>query len=224
MTQDSFTDLHLKIEAILFSYGDYISLREIAQTLSVDSEMMVKNLILDLQGKYKEGYSFHIVQNEEGKFRMSVKDEYSDLLSEMISGTEIPANVLKVLSVIAYEQPVTKTRLSEILGKSVKTEVAYLYRYKFLSYHKHGIGKYYKVTKKFYDYFKLEEGEEFREAANKSITTFLEEPMSEEQKTELEDGVEKENDIDDITSENQTKQSSNSELEVNVKKDAVTIE
>ncbi|MEC8221174.1 MAG: SMC-Scp complex subunit ScpB [Nanoarchaeota archaeon] len=175
MTQDSFTDLHFKIEAILFSYGDYISLREIQQTLDLDSEMMAKNALQDLQEKYKEGYSFHIVQNEDGKYRMSVKDDYADLLSDMISGTEIPANVLKVLSVIAYEQPVTKTRLSEILGKSVKNEVNYLYRNKFLSYQKQGIGKYYKVTKKFYDYFKLEEGEDFRDAANKSITTFLEE-------------------------------------------------
>ena len=186
MTQDSFTDLHFKIEAILFSYGDYISLREIQQTLDLDSEMMAKNALQDLQEKYKEGYSFHIVQNEEGKYRMSVKDDYADLLSDMISGTEIPANVLKVLSVIAYEQPVTKTRLSEILGKSVKNEVNYLYRNKFLSYQKQGIGKYYKVTKKFYDYFKLEKGEDFRDAANKSITTFLEEVPGPIQDTEEE--------------------------------------
>lgn len=199
MTQDSFTDLHFKIEAILFSYGDYISLREIQQTLGVDSEMMIKNAIKDLQEKYKEGYSFHIIQNEEQKYRMSVKDDYADLLSDMISGTEIPANVLKVLSVIAYEQPVTKTRLSEILGKSVKTEVNYLYRNKFLSYQKHGIGKYYKVTKKFYDYFKLEEGEDFREAANKSITTFLEEiPTSGIQDTEE---ISEESSISEVVSE-----------------------
>ena len=48
-------------------------------------------------------------------------------VSTLISGTEIPQTALKVLSVIAYEQPVTKTRLNEILGKSVKQELDYLY-------------------------------------------------------------------------------------------------
>lgn len=40
---------------------------------------------------------------------------------------------------------------------------------------KKGNGKYYKVTKKFYDYFKMDENEDFRDKANKNINEYLEE-------------------------------------------------
>lgn len=187
MTQDDskgFELLRLQTEALLFSFGDWLSIKDIAHTLMVDSEMMVKNALGELEQKYKEGFSFTIEKNDDNKYRMALKSDFSDLVSDLISGTEIPQNVLRVLSVIAYEQPVTKTRLSEILGKSVKTEVEYLYRNKFLSYEKNGIGKYYKVTKKFYDYFKLDEDEDFRDQANKSIQTFLEDIPNLEENTE----------------------------------------
>lgn len=177
MSNDNdFESLKLKVEAILFSYGDWISLHDILDTLGMDSELMITNSLKELQDKYKSGHSFSIEQNDGGKWRMALTDEYSEIVTELISGTEIPKSVLKVLSVIAYEQPVTKTRLSEILGKSVKSEVEYLYKAKFLSYEKHGVGKYYKVTKKFYDYFKIDEGGDFRSEANKNINTYLIEP------------------------------------------------
>lgn len=176
MSQEDFSKIKEEVEAILFSYGDWISKKHIQETLQVDSELLITNALEELKQKFNQGYSFHIEHNEESShWKMALKEEYSELVSEVVAGTEIPQNVLKVLSVIAYEQPVTKTRLSEILGKSVKQEISYLYRNKFLSYEKYGIGKYYKVTKKFYDYFKLEENEDFREQANKSIKTFLEE-------------------------------------------------
>ncbi len=182
MSQDDFSRLKAEVEAVLFSYGDWISKKDIQDTLVVDSELLVTNALKEIQEKFKDGFSFHVEEHEDGvKWRMALKEEFSELVSEVVTGTEIPKNVLKVLGVIAYEQPVTKTRLSEILGKSVKQEVGYLYRNKFLSYEKHGIGKYYKVTKKFYDYFKLEETEDFRAQANKSITTYLEEPISQEE-------------------------------------------
>ena len=188
-----FDYLKLQVEALLFSFGDWISLNEIKTTLMVDSEMMVKNALEELIQKYLTGYSFIIEKNDENQYRMTLKFEYSNLVSEMISGTEIPSNVLKVLSVIAYEQPITKTRLSEILGKSVKIEVEYLYKRKFLSYEKQGIGKYYRVTKKFYDYFKLDEDEDFKKHADKSINVFLEEPELDEN-GELKEVLEEETD------------------------------
>ncbi len=174
MSDKNFDQVKSQVEAILFSYGDFVTVTDMMHTLELDSELLINNALKELQEKYKEGFPFQVEQNENGKWRMALKDEYAELVGEMISGTEIPTNVLKVLSVIAYEQPVTKTRLSEILGKSVKDEVNYLYRNKFLSYEKQGIGKYYRVTKKFFDYFKLDEDEDFRSRANKDITTFLE--------------------------------------------------
>jgi segregation and condensation protein B len=175
MNDLNFEEVKNRIEAILFSYGDWINVSELMDSLDIDSEILVRNAMEELLPKFASGYSFLIEENE-GKYRMTLHSQYDQVVTSLISGTEIPRNVLKVLSVIAYEQPITKTRLSEILGKYVKNEVDYLYKAKFTSYEKKGIGKYYKVTKKFYDYFKIEE-DDFRAAANKNINTYLEEPV-----------------------------------------------
>lgn len=172
MTENNnFEDIKNKVEAILFSYGEWISINEIMHTLKLDSQVLIKNSLKELKEKYKENYPFGIF-NDGDKYKMSLKEEYESIVEELISGTEIPKPVLKVLSVIAYEQPITKTRLSEIIGKPVKEEVNYLFKHKFLSYEKKGIGKYYKVTKKFFDYFKIDD-EEFRNKANQNITNFI---------------------------------------------------
>jgi segregation and condensation protein B len=174
MNDLNFEEVKNRIEAILFSYGDWISVSELMDSLDIDSEILVRNAMEELLPKFLSGYSF-LIEEREGKYRMTLHSQYDQVVTSLISGTEIPRNVLKVLSVIAYEQPITKTRLSEILGKYVKNEVDYLYKAKFTSYEKKGIGKYYKVTKKFYDYFKIEE-DDFRAAANKNINIHLEDP------------------------------------------------
>lgn len=172
MNEENFQEIKHKVEAVLFSYGDWITIPEIMEALSVDSEILIKNALEELLKKFEINHSF-LVEEEDGKWRMALKDEYDEVVTALISGTEIPRNVLKVLSVIAYEQPVTKTRLGEILGRYVKQEVDYLHKAKFLTYEKHGIGKYFRVTKKFYDYFKIEEDDEFRNKANENIKTYL---------------------------------------------------
>ena len=172
MGNQKYDEMKLKIEAILFSYGDWITVSEVKESVSEGSEVAIKNILEELKQKYETGFPF-TVENEDNKWRMSLKEEFNEVVSSLISGTEIPRNVLKVLSVIAYEQPITKTRLSEILGRYVKEEVDYLAKAKFVYYEKHGVGRYYRVTKKFYDYFKLDKNEEFREQANENLNTYL---------------------------------------------------
>lgn len=180
-------DINLKVEAVLFSYADWVTPNEIKTALEVDSGKLIESSLKDLKEKYKEGFSFVVEESDEGKWRMTLKEEYQESISELVSGVEIPKPVVKVLSIIAYEQPVTKTRLSEIIGRYVKPEVDYLYKAKFINYEKQGNGKYYRVTKKFFDYFKIDNEEEFREQANKTMKTFLEEPSGE---IDLETGTE----------------------------------
>lgn len=193
MSDTKYDEITIKIEAILFSYGDWVSPNDIMDALNIDSQNLVLNGLRELESKYRTGYSFIVESNDDGKWRMALLPKYDEVVSDLVSGLEIPKPVLKVLSVIAYEQPVTKTRLAEILGKSVKNEVEYLYKAKFVNYEKNGIGKYYKLTKKFYDYFKMDENEDFRGRANKNITTYLEYNDS---------LVEKSEDLEQATSEN----------------------
>ena len=166
------TQLESQIEALLFSYGDFLSIKELQTTLHEESELKIKDALKSVQKKFEEGFSFIIIE-EGGRYKMKIREEFDTLASDLVANLEIPQHYLRVLSVIAYEQPVSKTRLAEIIGKNVQSEIAYLYRNKFLSYQKVGIGKFYRVTKKFYDYFQLEEDEDFRKTADSNITTFF---------------------------------------------------
>lgn len=170
---NKFEEIKTKVEALLFAYADFLTNQEIMQALSIDSSKLVENSIKELKEKYKENYPFNIQEDDSGRTRMALKDEYEDTVSELVSGVEIPLPILKVLSVIAYEQPVTKTRLNEILGRAVKQEVDYLFKAKFVNYEKHGNGRYYRVTKKFYDYFKIDKEDDFREKANLNLNLSL---------------------------------------------------
>ncbi len=170
------TTLEQQIEGLLFSYGDFLTIKELQTTLNEESELKIKEALKNVQEKFKEGFSFYIIEDNSTKhprFKMTLHTDFETLASDLIANLEIPQHILRVLSVIAYEQPVSKTRLAEIIGKNVQSEIAYLYRNKFLSYEKVGIGKFYKVTKKFYDYFQLEEDEEFRNTAESNITTYF---------------------------------------------------
>ncbi len=201
MTDSKFDEIKMKVEAVLFSYADWVTPNEIKEALSIDSGKLVENSLKELEDKYKEGYSFKIESSDDGKWRMTLKEEYQETISELVSGVEIPKPVLKVLSIIAYEQPVTKTRLSEIVGRYVKPEVDYLYKAKFVTYEKQGIGKYYRVTKKFFDYFKIDNEEQFREQANKTMKTFLEEPTTSDTDSERGEEIGDKSETNGITEE-----------------------
>ena len=177
-----------QVEALLFSYGDFLSIKELQTTLHEESELKIKEALKKVQKKFESGFSFVIIEEDE-RYKMKIKEEYDTLASDLVANLEIPIHYLKVLSVIAYEQPVSKTRLAEIIGKNVQSEIAYLYRNKFLSYQKVGIGKFYRVTKKFYDYFQLEEDENFRKTADSNITTFFQsvEDLAEELQISVEE-------------------------------------
>ncbi len=170
---NQFSEIRKKVEAVLFSYGDWISVSEIMSIIGIDSSLMVENSLKELEHKYQQDYPFKIFSNDALKYKMALLSEYENLMCDLICNVEMDKPALKVLSVIAYEQPITKTRLNEILGKSVKLEIEYLFRNKFISYEKKGIGRYYKVTKKFYDYFNLDDDYDFRKNADKNIINLM---------------------------------------------------
>ena len=147
---ENLDSLNQNVEAILYSYGDWLTVKEIGNVLDIEDEKIILNSLAEVRKKFSKGFTFVIEENDIAGWRMVLKSDFEDLVTNLISDVEIPATTLKVLSIIAYEQPVTKTRLGEIIGRAVKSDVEYLYKHKFLSYEKVGIGKYYKVTSKEY--------------------------------------------------------------------------
>lgn len=148
-----------KIEAVLFSSGDWVSQDKIKDIVGSNNVLASLNL---LKKKFGENFSFEVQKNDLGEWRMCLKDEFSDTSPKILS-QEIPKKTLKVLSIIAYEQPISKTNLAKILGRYAKEDFDFLYKRGFIVYSKKGNGKYYKVTSKFYNYFNLNDSKSFRQ-------------------------------------------------------------
>ena len=157
-----------KIEAILFSFGRFVKIKKIAEILKI-SEKKVNNYIQDLKKKYEnDEFSFQI-EYDDKNVKMGLKEEYNDLSREIISDNEIPKSAMKILSVIAYEQPITKTALAKIIGRNCEKDLEYLFSEDFLAKKEVGIGVYYSVSKRFFTYFDIDEKENLRDEIQKRL-------------------------------------------------------
>ena len=162
-----------KVEAILFSFGDFIEINRIREILNEKDDKKILKSIKILEEKYNKETSFKIT-NETKRVKMGLKEEYENLASMVLSKNEIGPKMLKTLSIIAYEGPITKTALNRILGRATEEDIAFLNKNNFISYQKKGIGKYYRVSSKFYDYFNIAKGKNLREELNKKLNDYIE--------------------------------------------------
>ncbi|HZT34933.1 MAG TPA: SMC-Scp complex subunit ScpB, partial [Nitrososphaera sp.] len=97
--------------------------------------------------------AIEIAQLEDGSFVLQLKPAYTPVVRRFAQQPLIPPAALKTLSYIAYEQPVTSKRLVQIRGSQVYTHVKELEQLLFVEHENLGRLKVYRTTKKFQEYF-----------------------------------------------------------------------
>lgn len=106
------------IEAVLFTMGGSVELRQLALALDSDEET-AKAAVERLKERYeKEPRGMEIV-NLEGRYQMCTKAQYYENLIRVASSPKkqvLSDVVLETLSIIAYKQPVTKMEIEKIRG------------------------------------------------------------------------------------------------------------
>jgi len=130
------------IEAILFTQGKDMEVKEIARVLKdglirqygeedVDLEFINKKNIEDALSELKLEYnddsnnkSIELVQTALG-YRFQARVEYKDFLQclELERPPKYSKAVLETLSIIAYRQPITRAEIEVIRGVAVSSEV-----------------------------------------------------------------------------------------------------
>lgn len=147
-----------KIEAILYCMSEGISVRKLASMLGIGSVGYVKKKLEELKEEYeKKGRGFQIT-NEGNNWKFRVEEEYLDLVKEAAK-PELPTAVLETLAIIAQEGKVKQSELIKSRTNKAYDHIKRLEDKGFIRSKKKGRTKQLKVTKKFYDYFQLEEGE-----------------------------------------------------------------
>lgn len=107
-----------KVEAILFTMGEAVEIRRIAEAVGHDEDT-VRNCIRALSDRYKDdSFGIQIIELD-GSFQMCTKPE---MYESIIKLTNVPKKhvltdvLLETLSIVAYKQPITKADIESIRG------------------------------------------------------------------------------------------------------------
>lgn len=114
------------LEAILFAAGESVPIKDIALSLEITEDEVEKTAAM-LEEKYKEsGIS---VLRLEDDLQLKTKKEYYEYVrrvTEPKRNAPLSHAALEVLSIVAYKQPVTRSRIDYIRGVDSSSSVSRL--------------------------------------------------------------------------------------------------
>ncbi len=123
------------IEAILFSVGEAIDIKELAKVLELEVSDLDK-IIADMAEKYKdEDRGIHIVRLENA-VQLCTKNKYYDILTKVVNMPQkhsLTDSLMETLSIVAYKQPVTRQEIEAIRGVSCVHAINKLVEYKLIA-------------------------------------------------------------------------------------------
>ena len=145
-----------KIEAVLFSSGKYLTEDKLMSILKIDKRALNRAL-KDLKAHYDNADTSLKLFNEESSWKLNVKEEYSDVVREIVSDLELPKPVMETLAFIAYRSPVIQSDVIEVRGVTAYDHIGFLEDKKFITREKHGRSYKVKIAERFHDYFDVED-------------------------------------------------------------------
>ena len=98
------------IEAVLFASGEPVSVDRLAEILELDKPTVLK-LAQSLQERLEQKDSGVCLLRIDNQFQMASKPEYGDIIRKVMDmrrNVPLSPAAMEVLSIVAYNQPVTK--------------------------------------------------------------------------------------------------------------------
>lgn len=153
--QKSMEQLKARIEAVLFTTAQALSIKEIAEILEEEDLEKTEEAMLELIMDYSSRPGALEIDDENG-YILQVKEEHMDIV-EKLCPVELKPATLRTLSVIALKEPIRQTDLKELRGSTAYEHVQELLEKGLISRTKDKNGRSYnlKTTPKFAEYFKL---------------------------------------------------------------------
>ncbi|MDD6401521.1 MAG: SMC-Scp complex subunit ScpB [Lachnospiraceae bacterium] len=128
-------NLEAAVEAILFSMGEAIPVKDLAKVIEVE-EKEIESAIKALSAKYEnEDRGIRIVKLE-NSYQLCTKNEYFDILSKMVNMPKkhtLTDSLMETLAIVAYKQPVTRQEIEAIRGVSCVHAINKLVEYKLVA-------------------------------------------------------------------------------------------
>lgn len=106
-----------RVEALLFASGEPVSIEKIAECSEL-KVAQVERSIERLEERYKET-ALHILQVGKGKYQISTRAEQASFIKKLLlqkKDAPLSQAALEVLSIVAYNEPVTRNFVEQIRG------------------------------------------------------------------------------------------------------------
>lgn len=143
-----------KVEAVLFAVGKEITSERLASLCSLTIEE-VENILNKMQKQYGErDHSLQIVKKEDG-WKLTVRDQFVPIVSNIVSSTELERPLMETLAVIAWRYPIVQADVIKLRSPAAYEHMKLLDEQGFITKEKVGRTFAVKLTKKFFEYFDL---------------------------------------------------------------------
>ena len=169
-------EIAARIEAALYSAGRPLSLDELVRASGTNSKEKTNRVVDELAKKANSTFrAIEIARLEDGTYVLQIRPQYTPLVRKFAQHPLLPPGALKTLSYVAYEQPVTSKRLTQIRGSQVYPHIKLLEQLQFIEHENLGRLKVYRTTSKFQNYFGITDLNAVKsklvDAANTTTTT-----------------------------------------------------
>ncbi len=116
----SLKDVSSILESTLFALGNPLSMQDLLQLFHTEKipTIQIKEALSLLEKKYQSESSGLELQKVAGAYQLRTKEENKDYIRRLIKGRlfQLSAPAMEVLSIVAYQQLVTKANVDEVRG------------------------------------------------------------------------------------------------------------
>lgn len=105
------------IEALLFIWGDPLSLKEIEKILEINQKEAIK-IIEEMREEFDNTRGLQIIKIE-NSYQLGTREEHYEYIKKLKNSKKIDnisSAAMETLSIIAYNQPITKLEIEDIRG------------------------------------------------------------------------------------------------------------
>jgi segregation and condensation protein B len=132
------------LEALLFVSGNAVEIKDIAEKLLINEQLVTK-AAESLQKKYGKESGIQLLMFSD-KLQFSSNPSYADAVSGVlnpIKERELSQSMMEVVSIIAYKQPITRLEIEEIRGVNSDYAISMLSKHNLIEVvgRKNAVGK-----------------------------------------------------------------------------------
>ncbi len=150
-------ELKARIEAILYCVTDGVTIEKLGEKLSVIQRGKIKDILLELQKEHEGKHGVQLV-NDNNAWKFKVRDEYIPVIKD-VAEPEFDKSVLETLAYIAWRSGSRQCDVVRVRSNKAYNHIKLLIEKGFVESSKAGLSKWLEPTKKFYEYFKLQQGQ-----------------------------------------------------------------